>query len=410
MGLTLEEWVYITLEKIKTTLAILRELEDEFSLLQIIFEPVITKEKEKLLKETLIKKHIDLNEIDDDNIIFSNFKNFYINSDKIVKSKINFINIFNYFKSVFTSFQSEINNENNNLNSIIENKNNNNKNIEISNIFSMNFENNELLIYHCELNHILQTKKINKFTYNFNFNNKPEIFPFTSSNLLNFNNKLLISGGFCNNFPSQSTLILQKDSLNNFNFIPFKKMIFPRVNHITIFVPNKKNIYFIGGKKNSTCEFLNLNSNKFNKFPSLNICRENSSVFLINNYLIFVVGGFNEKNYLNGYEMIDVSYENSKWNIFELKDFNGKIRNVNMKFNASFVENEENKILCFGNTENKNLIVTTFEYSENKKEIYFFESEEYEYFFSFKPSMNLFKFDNKLIGFSENSDFFEFSK
>ena len=161
MGLTLEEWVYITLEKIKTTLAILRELEDEFSLLQIIFEPVITKEKEKLLKETLIKKHIDLNEIDDDNIIFSNFKNFYINSDKIVKSKINFINIFNYFKSVFASFQPEIKNKN----SIIENNN------EISNIFSLNFENNELIIFHCELNHKFQSKKINKITSNnFNFN------------------------------------------------------------------------------------------------------------------------------------------------------------------------------------------------------------------------------------------------
>ena len=399
MVLTLEEWVYISLEKIKTTLEILHELEEEFNLLRIIFEPVITKEKESLLKESLIKKHIDLNEIDENNIIFSNFKNFYINSDKIIKSKLNFINIFNYFKSVFASFQPEIN-----KNSIIENKNFN----EISNIFSLNFENNELIIYHCELNHKLQSKKINKIISNyFNFNNKPEIFPFLTSNLLNFNNKLLISGGIFNNFPSKTTFILQKDSLNNFNFIPFYKMLFPRVNHNTIFIPKKNEIFFIGGKKNSTCEFFNLNTNKNSIFPSLNICRENSTIFLINNYLIFIVGGFNENDYLNGYEMIDISYENSKWAIFELKDLNDKIIKINMKFNASFVD--ENKILCFGNTENKNLLVTTLEFNENKKEIFLFDNEQFEYFFSFKSSMNLIKFNNKIVGFSENSDFFEFS-
>ncbi len=112
--------------------------------------------------------------------------------------------------------------------------------------------------------------------------------------------------------------------------------------------PNENNLYIIGGKKITSCEYYSINDKEIKILPNLINDRANSSCILSNNK-IFVFFGFSyEKNdYVKNIEYIDYNTK-EKW--IELKDINYLTKNISFDIESAstlYYNHNQDKILIY---------------------------------------------------------------
>ena len=139
----------------------------------------------------------------------------------------------------------------------------------------------------------------------------------------NDNDLIFISGGINleKNEPNDILLCLKWSN----GKIEFKeKMPIKRAFHSSIYFNG--NLYLIGGLGENQiqineCDLYNIKERKWEKIPKLNIPRQNSTLCIYNNSLLFVIRGSNGKELLDTIEYINLNNLNNGFNIIKPKDF-----------------------------------------------------------------------------------------
>ena len=208
------------------------------------------------------------------------------------------------------------------------------------NIFHL-FQNNPFINYPYVASNLLfiKTKEIkiyNSFTKSFlinyfterNFENNcynPN-FPFKNSKSANLGNALIITGGIDSNTISNEVFLITLIEIQENKTIKqitkiskLHSLNYPRESHNIIFIPNHKKIFVVSGQLSKTCESLDINSlsNYWEVIPNLNKIRANATMFLINDSIVFCVGGYDnkEEKYQEGYETININNIKLGWKL-----------------------------------------------------------------------------------------------
>ena len=208
------------------------------------------------------------------------------------------------------------------------------------NIFHL-FQNNPFINYPYVASNLLfiKTKEIkiyNSFTKSFlinyfterNFENScynPN-FPFKNSKSANLGNALIITGGIDSNTISNEVFLITLIEIQENKTIKqitkiskLHSLNYPRESHNILFIPNHKKIFVVSGQLSKTCETLDINSlsNYWEVIPNLNKIRANATMFLINDSIVFCVGGYDnkEEKYQEGYETININNIKLGWKL-----------------------------------------------------------------------------------------------
>ena len=141
--------------------------------------------------------------------------------------------------------------------------------------------------------------------------------------------------------------------------------------HKSIFIKNK--LYIIGGEDHTKniskeCSYFDMNSKKWNSFPSLKRGRKNSSLCYYNDSFLYVFMGEDNKNVLDTIEYIDINNINKGWNLFKPIDY-GYVWH-SMK-NCLIINIDKDKILICGGENNENIIYKDcFLFKPSTKSVY----------------------------------------
>ena len=141
--------------------------------------------------------------------------------------------------------------------------------------------------------------------------------------------------------------------------------------HKSIFIKNK--LYIIGGedhtkKISKECSYFDMNSKKWNTFPSLKKGRKNSSLCFYNDTILYAFMGEDNKNVLDSIEYIDINNINKGWNLFKPIDY-GYVWHP-MK-NCLIINIDKDKILICGGENNENILYKDcFLFKPSSKNVY----------------------------------------
>jgi hypothetical protein len=205
---------------------------------------------------------------------------------------------------------------------------------------------------------------------------------------------VFISGGINleKNEPNNILLCI-KWSNQKIEFI--EKMPIKRAFHSTIFFEG--NLYLIGGlgeKQNqlSDCDIFNLKKRKWEKIPNLNIPRQNSTLCIYNNSLLFVIRGSNGKEVLDTIEYINLNDLCNGFNIIKPKDYGLTWFGCESSMAISI---NKNQILIFGGKDKNNKFYHhSFFYDPINNSIYRGKDIKVSANFKFYGTI----YDNKVIG------------
>ena len=196
-------------------------------------------------------------------------------------------------------------------------------------------------------------------------NNKMKYFNLSNSIIFDDNDLIFITGG---EYSNDLFLIL---SLNKKNIIYNKSMPMKKSYHKSIFIKNK--LYIIGGedhtkKVSKECSYFDMNSKKWNSFPSLKKERKNSSLCYYNDTILYVFMGEDNKNALDTIEYIDINNIKKGWNLFKPIDY-GYVWH-SMK-NCLIINIDKDKILICGGENNENILYKDcFLFKPSTKNVY----------------------------------------
>ena len=188
------------------------------------------------------------------------------------------------------------------------------------------------------------------------FNAPPPQFPFSGSKQICFLNTLFIIGGRLNNSNTNQTFTLnyelKKKKINIKRFVP---MNINRELHSMIFVPKKNFLVVCSGAKIKSCEFFNFNEKKWTLLPDLKNYRANATLCLVNDYNIYILGGFNHENQIfeKGYEYLNLNIEKSDWNFVNI------FEDLCVCSMGAVVNDRKNEIILLGGFERKKSYMNT---------------------------------------------------
>ena len=188
------------------------------------------------------------------------------------------------------------------------------------------------------------------------FNSPPQVFPFYNAKQICFLNTLYITGGRINNSNTNQTFILNYDlNRKKINIQRFVPMNFNRELHSVIYVPKKNYLIICGGAKIKSCEYFNFNEKKWSLLPDLKNYRANATLLLINEYIIYILGGYNHENqiYEKGYEYLNLNIENTNWNFVNI------FEDLCVCSMGAVVNNLKNEIILLGGFEGKKAYMNT---------------------------------------------------
>jgi hypothetical protein len=122
-----------------------------------------------------------------------------------------------------------------------------------------------------------------------------------------------------------------------------------------IFVPKKNFLVVCSGAKIKSCEYFNFNEKKWTLLPNLKNYRANATLCLINEYIIYILGGFNHENqrFEKGYEYFDLRIEKNDWN------FVNNFEDLCVCSMGAIVNNLKNEIILLGGFEEKKVYMNT---------------------------------------------------
>ena len=187
------------------------------------------------------------------------------------------------------------------------------------------------------------------------FNSPPQVFPFPNSKQICFLNTLYITGGRINNSNTNQTFTLNYDlNRKKININKFLPMNFNRELHSVIYVPKKNYLIICGGAKIKSCEYFNFNEKKWTLLPDLKNYRANATLFLINEYIIYILGGFNHESQIfeKGYEYLNLN-GNNDWNFINI------FEDLCVCSMGAIVNNLKNEIILLGGFEGKKSYMNT---------------------------------------------------
>ena len=125
--------------------------------------------------------------------------------------------------------------------------------------------------------------------------------------------------------------------------------------HSMIFVPKKNFLVVCSGAKIKSCEFFNFNEKKWTLLPDLKNYRANATLCLVNDYNIYILGGFNHENQIfeKGYEYLNLNIEKSDWNFVNI------FEELCVCSMGAVVNDRKNEIILLGGFERKKSYMNT---------------------------------------------------
>ena len=304
-----------------------------------------------------------LNNLEKNKSIQENIKANYINenNNKNINNENNNNNDNN--KNNVNKNKNESNNNNNEFNlfqqvsfKLSENKEKEEEFFFMNIIFQLDNINNKPYLKICNKNlTIIKEPLLPNAFYNI-FHSPPQLFPYSNSKQICFLNTLYITGGRINNSNTNQTFTLnydlKKKKINIKRFIP---MNFNRDLHSMIFVPKKNFLVVCSGAKIKSCEYFNFNEKKWILLPNLKNYRANATLCLINEYMIYILGGFNHENQIfeKGYEYLDLRIEKNDWNFVNI------FEDLCVCSMGAIVNNLKNEIILLGGFEEKKVYMNT---------------------------------------------------
>ena len=321
--------------------------------------------KENNLKKSKSMGKVELEpEINNNNNLLNNLENNkqeniranYINENINNNNNDNKENNFNKNKNESNNNKDEFNLLKQESFKLSENKEKEEEFFFMNIIFQLDNINNKPCLNICNKNlTIIKEPLLPNAFYNI-FNSPPQIFPYSNSKQICFLNTLYITGGRINNSNTNQTFTLnydlKKKKINIKRFIP---MNFNRDLHSMIFVPKKNFLVVCSGAKIKSCEYFNFNEKKWTLLPNLKNYRANATLCLINEYIIYILGGFNHENqkFEKGYEYFDLRIEKSDWN------FVNNFEDLCVCSMGAIVNNLKNEIILLGGFEEKKVYMNT---------------------------------------------------
>ena len=276
----------------------------------------------------------------------------------------------------------------------IENKenNNNNKEFYFMNIISQLDNSSKSFLIVCEWNSkFIKEPILPNIFYNI-FNAPPQMFPYPNSKQICFLNTLYITGGRINNSNTNQTFNLKYDfATKKITIKRFTSMCLNRELHTMVYVPKKNFLVACGGASLKSCEYYNFIENKWILLPDLNNLRANATCCLINDYIIYIIGGYNHEKQIfeKGYEYLDLNKDKKdmSWNYILM------FEELSLCAMGAIVNNKKNELILLGgfngkktylNTSKKliieNGLISKIENQENvviTKGVIFFNSQEF---------------------------------
>jgi hypothetical protein len=214
----------------------------------------------------------------------------------------------------------------------------------------------------------------------FRFLKKPSLVEI--SPLKNANKSFLVSGGFnpVNKSFSKTNFVINiiKSDTNSFDCLldfKYSDMTTNRFLHAGINLENKF-VILIGGKNEkgwlNTCEYLNLSTGEWKEFPPMNSSRANFDSLLFsenNKHFIYVYGGYSGvgkfvENLIEICEVNIKTMQNSKWTALKIKSETANLPKIAMRM----VRYDDN-ILIIGGSDGKHLLNNIFELDTQGQEI-----------------------------------------
>ena len=266
----------------------------------INYKPKIIKSNslnEKIIK--LNNNNINKNILNSNNNINNNNNNYNINPD-ISKSPTILYLFPKKFKEIITSF----------------------------NIFNLQYNNIKYLENDSNFNSI----------YTQNENHNYDI-------ILNiFNGFFLLTGKYYNEF------FFYSSNSNCIYKLPNPKYSHCKGNFI-ILNNNNNYIFCLSGMTTNENEIYEIKEKKWKFFPKMNCCHIESSYIIINNKLIYSFFGYDYENkkYINDIEYINyINYENEKWKILKLNNYNNFfIRGQSILFPKNILKKHDNNYIIY---------------------------------------------------------------
>ena len=321
--------------------------------------------KENNLKKSKSMGKVELEpEINNNNNLLNNLENNkqeniranYINENINNNNNDNKENNFNKNKNESNNNKDEFNLLKQESFKLSENKEKEEEFFFMNIIFQLDNINNKPYLNICNKNlTIIKEPLLPNAFYNI-FHSPPQLFPYSNSKQICFLNTLYITGGRINNSNTNQTFTLnydlKKKKINIQRFIP---MNFNRDLHSMIFVPKKNFLVVCSGAKIKSCEYFNFNEKKWTLLPNLKNYRANATLCLINEYMIYILGGFNHENQIfeKGYEYLDLRIEKNDWNFVNI------FEDLCVCSMGAIVNNLKNEIILLGGFEEKKVYMNT---------------------------------------------------
>lgn len=170
-------------------------------------------------------------------------------------------------------------------------------------------------------------------------------FPFKNCKSINLGNALMITGGGIDSTITNKTYVLQFNDKNQIVLAKFVPMIYNREGHNILYIQKTNTVIVCGGQLNMTAEKIELNEPEkgWKELPQLNCMRANATLILLNEKMIYCIGGFNNETneYVNGYECLCLNDTSKEWK-------NVKVNEEISICTMGFVQFDKSSALLFG--------------------------------------------------------------
>ena len=171
----------------------------------------------------------------------------------------------------------------------------------------------------------------------------------------NYKNVLYISGGINPIDKKESNSVLKFDP-NYKSVVMMASMTRPRTSHSMIGADNY--IYAIGGYGTNTCEKFNLNTQVWEKMPSLSQGERMHPILYVNNNDLYAFFGHSKEGYLDTVERLNLKSPNAKWEIVGYKNTD----DLNLKIYGSGIVGMNDQVFFFGGKTEKEIMSSVFSF------------------------------------------------